>query len=126
MEIGRRIYFDKLTGNVLYDSGESTGSVVRLTVEEEIPLVKVLSERVRESFKVIELDFSEFSSDFKEATSYKIDTDTEEILFNYESVEDRPKYTEPLSKEVARHESTIAELDEIVLELLYKDSIGGV
>ena len=34
MQIGRRIYYDKTTGNVILDTGEREGHVVPTTVEQ--------------------------------------------------------------------------------------------
>lgn len=45
MEIGRRIYFDKLTGNVLVNTGERSGNVIETTVEYDLQVYKALSER---------------------------------------------------------------------------------
>ena len=123
MKTGRRIYYDKKSGEVLYDSGESIGSVTQLSVEDEISNIKALSERNRETFDFIQMEYEELARDFKEATSYKVDVESKEIVFNFENPSEVPVYRESLTKEVKRLEDTVTELDELLLEMLYEGSV---
>lgn len=91
-KIGRRIYFDKLTGNVILDKGEMQGSVVETTVEQDIMSYVALAERVRETFDVVELAFGEYQNEFITATSYRVNPTTREIEFNYDSTFDLEQY----------------------------------
>lgn len=126
MQIGRRIYYDNTTGNVIYDSGEVSGDVRRVSVEDEVKYIKALRDRVRESFDYIELEYGEFSQDFAECTSYKVDVESKEVLFNYEKVEREPVYKAPLSVEVRNLSRTVSEMDEILLELIFDNTINKI
>lgn len=104
MEIGRRIYFCKLTGNVLVTTGEYKGVVVPTTIEQDIQMYKELSERNPESFDVIELEFGQYAQDFAECNGYRVNPETKEIEFSYPDPDDpepqEPVYQKPLSEEV--------------------------
>ncbi|MBP0725524.1 hypothetical protein J5Y03_10025 [Bacillus sp. RG28] len=84
MQIGRRIFFDIATGNVILDKGEMQGSVIETTVEQDIEVFKVLSERNRETFDYIQFEYGEFSKEFAECTSYRVNPTTKEIEFNHD------------------------------------------
>lgn len=71
-KIGRRIYFDLATGNVIHDTGERQGSVVATTVEQDIVTFTALSERNRDTFDVIELAFGEYAEEFATASGYRV------------------------------------------------------
>lgn len=82
-KIGRKIFYEIATGNVLVDTGERQGFVVPTTVEQDISSYKVLNERMRDTFDVIELQFGEERNNFALATSYRVNTITKQIEFDY-------------------------------------------
>lgn len=107
MEIGRKIYFEKSTGNVILDTGERTGSVVETSVEQDIASYSVLADRVRDSFDVILLDYGQHRQDFNEATAYRVNVDTNELEFSYPdpSEPDVPLvFEKPLTEQLAELE----------------------
>ncbi|OCA87277.1 hypothetical protein [Pseudobacillus wudalianchiensis] len=79
-KVGRRLFYDKATGNLLVNTGEKLGAVVQTTVEQDIASYKVLSERERESFGVIDLPFGRRSQDFIEAVDARVNVDLLETL----------------------------------------------
>lgn len=83
MKIGNRIYFDKLTGNILVETGQREGSVVPTTIEQDIASYKVLNQRVRSTFDYIELSYGAYAQDFQSAISYRINPSTKKIEFVY-------------------------------------------
>lgn len=113
MEIGRRIYFDKATGNVLVDTGERAGDVIKMTVEQDMEVYKALSERNRDLFDFIELEYGQNLQDFMECNNYRVNTTTKVIEFSYtgsNQSEKPPVYQKPLSEQIKelklRQEST--------------------
>jgi len=103
LEIGRRIYFDKKTGDVLADTGESSGSVRPKTVEDDIEEYKALTERNRATFDFIELAYGQYSQDFMECNGYRINPQTKEIEFSYRDPnqpEQPPMYQKPMSEQI--------------------------
>ncbi|BDH60156.1 hypothetical protein MTP04_02860 [Lysinibacillus sp. PLM2] len=119
MEIGRRVYYDVATGNFILDTGERAGLVVVTTIDQDISTFKELSERNRESFDVIELEYGQLTQDFMESTSIHVNleklstlTAGEEwkaIEFSYPDPnippdEQEPIYIAPLSEKVTKLE----------------------
>lgn len=104
MKIGRRIYFELATGNVLVDTGERQGSVRPTTVEQDIATYSALSERNRDTFDCIELAYGQYAQDFAECNGYRVNTETKTLEFSYpdpnETEPSEPVYQEPLSEQV--------------------------
>lgn len=128
MEIGRKIYYDKSNGNVIFDSGESVGAVTPLTVEQDILTYTALSERNRDSFDVLELEYGQYAQDFAECSGYRVNPQTKELEFSYpdpNEPEAPPVYEKPLSEQLkelkAENLATMGAVAE-VYELL----LGGM
>lgn len=103
MQIGRRIYYDNTTGNVLVDTGERQGSVKPTTIERDIAVYTALSERNRETFDYIELEYGQYAQDFMECNGYRINVDDKTIEFSYPDDNEEPiepVYQAPLSEQV--------------------------
>lgn len=56
MYIGRKIYTDKPTGNLILDTGERSGLVVPTTIEEDFMTYKLLQERVVDTIDSMDLE----------------------------------------------------------------------
>jgi len=124
LNIGRRIYYDKATGNIIVDTGERSGHVVPTTIEQDFATYKDLSERVPETVGVLELQFGQYAEDFAACHGYRVDVsgETPTLVFSYpdpSNPEAPPVYRKPLSEEVAelkqRQELMQAALDELIL-----------
>lgn len=128
MQIGRRIYYEKATGNVVLDTGERTGDVVPTTVDQDFEIYQVLKERVRDAIGVIQLEYGQYAQDFMECSGYRVNVESEPpvIEFSYPdpnaNPEDPPIYQIPLSMKVEEQEQRIADLELAIAELL----VGGV
>lgn len=112
MDIGRKIYYDKATGNVILDTGERSGDVRPTTVEQDIASYSVLSKRNRDSFGVIELAFGQYHQDFIQSKGYRVNPQTKVIEFSYDDTgentpsepDSEPEYTVPLTEQIANLE----------------------
>jgi hypothetical protein len=108
LKIGKRIYYDITTGNVLVDTGQHSGFVTPTTIEQDISDYKALSERTRESFDVIELEFGQYAQDFRECNGYRINVETGSLEFSYPDSNvtepQEPVYQKPLSEQVKKLE----------------------
>ena len=105
MEIGRRIYYILETGNVLVNIGERRGLVIPTTIEQDISNYKALSERNRETFDFIELEYGQYAQDFAESNGYRVNPETKELEFSYPDPNEEPQepvYQKPLSEEVEK------------------------
>ncbi|MNW61817.1 hypothetical protein D3C74_399050 [compost metagenome] len=114
MQIGRRIYYEKSTGNVILDTGERSGSIVDTSPDGDILQYRELSDRVLETFDYVQLDYGQFSQDFIECTGFKVDINTRELEFSYPNESDpvpqEPVYQKPLTVEVEELKQAIADL----------------
>jgi len=126
IEIGRKIYYDKSTGEILVSVGERSGFVRETTVEEDIATFKVLSERNRETFDYIQLEYGQYSQDFMECNGYRVnieklaelpdDRKHEALEFTYpdpnqEEPPEEPIYQPPLSEVVIRNTEYLIDVD---------------
>ena len=105
MEIGRRIYYDKETGNPLVNTGERKGYVKETTVEQDIKNYKVLSERNRNTFDYTELEYGQYAQDFAESNGFRVNPETKELEFSYpdpNEPEVEQPYQEPLSEQIEK------------------------
>lgn len=114
MKIGRKIYFDKATGNVIVDTGERQGSVVLTTVEQDIAAYTALSERNRDTFDVVELEFGAFAQDFAESNGYRVNIKTSKLEFQYRDPSDpdvEQPYIKPLSQSINEQMDYLVDVD---------------
>lgn len=113
-QIGRKLYWDKLTGNVIVDVGEMEGDVRETTIEEDYQVYKALQERVPETVGCMKFQFGQYAQDFAECNGYKVNPDTQTLEFSYPDpnipAPQEPVYQKPLSEKVADLEQAIAEL----------------
>ena len=128
INVGKRIYYDKVMGEVILNTGDKQGVVIPMTVEQEIASYNALSERNRETFDVLELEYKQYAQDFSEANGYRVNPDTKQIEFSYpdpnEVEPSEPIYQEPLSVEVkllkAKNQVLSEQVDfheELIIEL---------
>jgi hypothetical protein len=64
MKIGKKTYYDKITGNVIQEIGEREGSVRETTIEEDFQSYMLLSERVLNTVGSIQLEYGQFREMF--------------------------------------------------------------
>ena len=124
MQIGKRIYYDVATGNIILDTGEREGAVIKTTIEQDISTFKALSERNRNSFDYIELKYGQFAQDFAESSSYRVNPETKELEFSYPDPS-QPEEPQPYQKSLTEQIKEIrlknaqanAEMFEVILQL---------
>lgn len=122
-QIGRRIYYEKTTGNIVFNTGERRNNVRETTIEEDFQFYQALKERVRETVGVIELEYGQYSQDFQECNGYRVNPETLELEFSYPDPnlppeEQEPVYRKPLSEEVKDLEVRLAQNTAETLELV--------
>lgn len=121
MKIGRRIYFEKSTGNILLNTGEREVFVSSTTVAQDIENYKELSERNRDTFDVIELEYGAYSQDFATCTGYRVNPETKTLEFSYPDpsapTEPQP-YIPPLSVQVELLRVEMAQSNTELFEMM--------
>lgn len=113
--IGRKIYFDKLTGNVILDTGEKTGAVRQTTVDEDFQVYTDLQQRVKDTVGVIELEYGQYSQDFMQCSGYRVNITSNKLEFSYPDPNapqqpQEPTYQKPLSEQVKELQQSVIEL----------------
>lgn len=119
-QIGRKIYYDKATGNKLVDTGESEGLVVETTVQQDFEAYTELSERNPETVGVIQLAYGELSEDFTANNGVRVNLETGKLDFSYpdsNEPEAPPIYQKPLSSKVDNLELENAMLQMSMMEM---------
>ncbi|OUS70314.1 hypothetical protein B1748_29200 [Paenibacillus sp. MY03] len=122
LQIGRKIYYELESGNVIVDTGDRSGSVVETTVEQDYTSYIALADRVPSSVGMIQLEYGQYVEDFAQCNGYRVDPDTQQVLFSYPDPaepEAPPTYRPPLSVEVEqlRTQLTLVQtaLDDLIL-----------
>ena len=115
MQIGRKIYYELATGNIIADTGDRTGSVIETTTVQDFAAYSALVERVPETVGMIQLEYGQYAQDFAECNGYHVNVsgDEPELEFSYPvpgEPSPEPVYRPPLSEEVADLKQAVAEL----------------
>lgn len=95
MKIGRRIYYDLVTGIILQDMGEREGSVYVTTNAEDFLVYSSLQGRSLTDTDYLELGFGERSAEFLNLGSYHIDIPTKTLVIypHFTLVQDKTQIT---------------------------------
>ncbi|GGF77156.1 hypothetical protein GCM10010912_22790 [Paenibacillus albidus] len=84
MQIGMKIYFDKTTGNVILNTGEYVGrGYVETTEDQDFASYKELAQRIRETVGVVKLQYGQYSREFAQCDSYRVNPDNSTLEFTY-------------------------------------------
>ena len=89
VQIGRKLYYELTTGDVIVDTGERQGSVIETTTVQDFVSYSALAERVPSTVGCLQLEYGEFASDFAECNGYRVVDG--ELEFSYPG----PDETEP-------------------------------
>jgi len=111
---------------VLVNTGEHVGYLIKNTVEQDVSVYTVLSERTRESFDYIDLPFGQYSQDFIECVGYQVNTETKTLEFSYpdpNEPEVEQPFVTPLSEQVAVLKARQDATDAAVLQLLLEGTM---
>jgi hypothetical protein len=113
-QIGRRIYYDKTTGNVILDTGERIGTVIETTIDQDFETYQVLKERVRDTVGVIQLEYGQYAADFAQCNGYRVNPETLELEFSYHDPNatepQESVYQKPLTEQLKETQQAVAEL----------------
>jgi hypothetical protein len=116
-QVGRKIFFELSSGNIIVDTGERQGNVLKTTVEQDILSYTSLSERNRNTYDVIELSYGAYSQDFIECNGYRVNPATKKIEFSYPdpNAPEAPQvFSKALSEEIADLKQSVAEISYLL------------
>ncbi|MCL6456723.1 MAG: hypothetical protein K6T85_01830 [Gorillibacterium sp.] len=128
MNIGRRIYYDKETGNIIQDAGERSGDVIETTVYQDFISYLSLAERVPDTVGYVELEYGQYTQDFAEGRLERIDLGTLTPLFSYSDPIQSGEPTPPqqalavqvatLKIQAVEQEQRLGDIEVVMAELL--------
>lgn len=111
MDIGKMIFYDLVDGSLILDTGEWSNVSRKKTVEQQIATYKTLSERNRDTFDVLELEYGEYAQDFQDGRLIGVDLEKNIPRFEYPNPEN-PE--EPIVPDVPLSESINANTDYLL------------
>lgn len=120
-KIGTKIYFDKISGEVITIIGQRSGEVVETTLEQDISTYSALTIRNPETFDYIKLEYDQYSQDFAECIGYRVNPETKTLEFSYpdpNEPEAPQPYQAPLSEKVESLEQ-----EKMILQLALAETI---
>jgi len=112
MPVGRKLYYELATGDVVLIIPEKHGiNAVNTTKEQDFLMYDVLAARNPDSIGVIQLNYGQYRAEFQSARSVKVDIETEEIMFEY------PNYEPPLTVQVEQLQQRNIQLEQENMQL---------
>ena len=117
--IGKRIYYLKVDGRVILDTGEAEGWVNPTTSEQDWEIYSELSKYNKSEVDYIELKWGEFKTEFAECTSYRVNVDTKTLEFDYTPIPEPPDvpHTPTVHERLDALEQVNAEQDMLIMEM---------
>lgn len=98
MKIGRKLYYDKTTGQaILLTAEQNSPWAEESTKEQDFARYRELMGRNPESVDVLQLEYGQYRGDFEKATNYRVNIETKAVEFE-------------LPEAFQSHEATIQEL----------------
>ena len=120
--IGSRIYYLKINGNVILRTNEGEGHLIEVTPEQDWEIYSELKKYDKEAVDYIQLEYNQYSTEFRECTGYHIDIDKKEIVFEYGEKPDSPDIpqTPSLHERMDTQEARNSEQDDLLFEQSYE------
>ena len=120
--IGKRIYYLKVDGRVILDTGEAEGWVNKTTPEQDWEIYTDLQKYSKTEVDYVELQFGELKTEFAECTSYRVNPSTKELEFDYTPAPEPPDVpqTPTIHERVQTLEKNNSKQDDMIFEQSYE------
>ncbi|KOY81266.1 hypothetical protein I6G82_02785 [Lysinibacillus macroides] len=113
---GRRIYFLKQNGQVIYDSGEGEGTVeIEQSFDSDYENIFVLNEHSKNDIDFIDLEYGQYHEEFTNCVYYQVNPINKNVQFAFRN-ESESALKLPLEKRVEELENAL---------LLVVDKLNG-
>lgn len=80
-QIGRKIYYEKNNGIVIWDTGEMEGDVRETTFEEDCAIMPILTLIDSSQLGILQLNFGDYQEEFSTCRGYRVNPQTKNIEF---------------------------------------------
>ena len=101
-QIGTKLYYCILTGNIIKIIGDMQGYVKETTFDEDYEIYSELKERNKSSIGLLTFEFGEYPKLSKGSTGVMVNLETKELIFSYEELPQIPQ--EPTEFELMQEE----------------------
>lgn len=117
--LGRRLYYQLNTGIIVYDTGERVGeNIVDSTIEEDFMYALELRNKDIEQIGILQLEAGQYSDEFSEAVSYRVNPETKQLEFGYELNPMQNEFQKPYKNQISDLESRTKATEDMILALL--------
>nr|DAF86616.1 MAG TPA: hypothetical protein [Siphoviridae sp. ctcx61] len=100
-QIGTKIYYCLLTGNVIKIIGDMQGYVKETTFDEDYEIYTELKERNKSSIGLLTFDYGEYPKLSKGSTGVMVNLETKELIFSYEELPQEPTEIEKIKEKIS-------------------------
>ena len=114
-QIGTKVYYCLLTGNVIKIIGDMMGYIRETSFDEDIEIYTELKERDINSIGLLTFNYGEYPKLSKDSTGVMVDLETKKLIFSYEELPQEP--IEPTEIEIMQNR--INQLVEEINKLQY-------
>ena len=101
-QIGTKIYYCLLTGNIIKIIGDMQGYVKESTFDEDIEIYTELKERDKKSIGLLNFKYGEYLRLSQGSTGAMVNPETKELIFSYDELPQEP--IEPTEIEIMQNE----------------------
>ena len=113
-QIGTKLYYCLLTGNVIKIIGDMQGYVKETTFDEDIEIYTELKEREKSSIGLLQFEYGEYPKLSKGSSGVMVNLETKELIFSYEELPTPPQ--EPTEIEIIQEKISILEAENETLK----------
>lgn len=113
-QIGTKIYYCLVTGNVIKIIGDMMGYVKETSFDEDIEIYTELKERDKDTIGLLQFEYGEYPRLSKNSTGVMVNLETKELIFSYEELPAEP--IEPTEIEKIQEKISILEAENETLK----------
>lgn len=114
-QIGTKIYYCLLTGNVIKIIGDMMGYVKATSFDEDYEIYTELKERDKETIGLLQFNYGEYPKLSQNSTGVIVNLETKELIFSYEELPTPPQ--EPTEIELMQDKISILEAENEKLKV---------
>lgn len=113
-QIGTKIYYCLLTGNVIKIIGDRRGCIRETTFDEDYEIYTELKERDKSNIGLLTFEYGEYPKLSQNSTGVMVNLETKELIFSYEELPEEP--IEPTEIEKIQEKISILEAENKILK----------
>lgn len=114
-QIGTKIYYCLLTGNVIKIIGDCQGYVRETTFDEDYEIYSELKEREKSSIGLLQFEYGEYPKLSQGSAGVMVNLETKELIFSYDKLPPIP--SEANEFELLKNKVSVLE-DESIINML--------